>query len=101
MVKWADYCISNVRHNNTNTYIEQVKVRQDLDESLGVPIIWERADILDSLRNNESFCTIIEGTNNNWNLDAYVEIVNIKGIDYIKTVKDSNEKDDLGKLPTF
>lgn len=47
------------------------------------------------------FCTIIEGTDNKWNQGAVVEIVTISGKDYIKTVKDSSEKDNLGKLPTF
>ena len=58
MDKWADYCISNVRYNSSNTHIEEVKVRQDLGDSFGVPSTWGRSDVLDSLRNNESFCTI-------------------------------------------
>jgi hypothetical protein len=36
MEKWADYCISNVRHNSSKTHIEEVKVRQDLGDSFGV-----------------------------------------------------------------
>ena len=101
MVKWADYCISHVRYNSPKTHIEIVKLRQDLGDSLGVPSTWERTDVLDTLRNKESFCTIIEGTNNKWNQGAKVEIFTISGTDYIKTVKDSTEKDNLGELPTF
>ncbi len=101
MVKWADYCISHVRYNSSKTHIEQVKVREDLGDSLGEPSTWERADVLDSLRNNESFCTITEDTNNNWIQGAKVKIVTINGTDYIKTEKDSTEKDNLGKLPKF
>lgn len=53
MDKWADYCISHVRYNGSKTHIELVKVRQDLGDSLGVPSTWERADVLDSLRNEK------------------------------------------------
>ena len=101
MDKWADYCISHVRYNDFKTHIVQVKVHPDLGDSLGVPGTWERADVLDSLRNEESFCTIIKGTDNKWNHGAKVEIFTLNGTDYIKTVKDSIEKDNLGKLPTF
>ena len=101
MVKWADYCISHVRYNDPKTHIEQVKVHQDLGDSLGIPSIWERTGVLDSLRNNESFCTITEGADNNWIQGAKVEIVTINGTDYIKTKKDSTKKDNLGKLPKF
>lgn len=101
MDKWADYCISNVRYDSPITHIEQVKVRQDLGDSLGVPSTWDKDDVLDTLRNNESFCTITDGSNNKWEKGAKVEIITINGTDYIKTVKDSTEKDNLGKLPTF
>jgi hypothetical protein len=101
MDKWADYCISHVRYDDSKTHIAQVKVHQDLGDSLGVPSAWERADVLDSLRNEESFCTIIKGTDNKWNRGAIIKIVTINGMDYIKTVKDSIEKDNLGELPTF
>jgi Protein of unknown function (DUF3892) len=101
MEKWADYCISNVRYNSSKTHIEEFKVRQDLGDSFGVPKIWGRDDVLDTLRNNESFCTIMEGTDNKWYKGAKVEIITINDIDYIKTVKDSITKDNLGDLPPF
>lgn len=101
MDKWADYCISEVRYNSSNTHIEQVKVRQDLGNKLGSPSIWGREDVLDSLRNNESFCTVTLGNDNKWNQGASVKKVTISGNDYIKTKKDSSEEDNLGELPTF
>lgn len=101
MVKWADYCISHVRYDSSKTHIEQVKIHPDLGDSLGVPSTWVRDDVLDALRNKESFCTITSGANNEWLQGAKVQITTIGGIDYIKTVKDSTEKDNLGKLPTF
>jgi hypothetical protein len=51
--------------------------------------------------NNESFCTITHGTDNKWHQGAKVEIITINSVDYIKTVKDSTKKDNLGKLPPF
>jgi hypothetical protein len=101
MVKWADYCISHVRYDSSKKHIEQVKVHQDLGDSLGVPSTWVRDDVLDSLRNNESFCTITMDINNKWLQGAEVEIVTINGRDYIKSLKDSTATDNLGKLPTF
>ena len=101
MVKWADYCISHVRYDSSKKHIEQVKVQQDLGDSLGVPSTWVRDDVLDSLRNNESFCTITMGSNNKWIQGAKVEMVTINSRDYIKSVKDSTETDNLGNLPTF
>jgi hypothetical protein len=101
MDKWADYCISHVRYNHPKTHIEQVKVREDLGNSLGKPSTWKRKDVLDSLENHETFCTITLGTDDKWNHGDKVEIVTINGINYIKTSKDSAEKDNLGKLPIF
>ena len=40
-------------------------------------------------------------SNNSWQKGAIVQKVNIKGTDYIKTVRDSTEKDNLGKFPPF
>jgi hypothetical protein len=66
-----------------------------------VPSTWERSDVLDTLRKNENFCTITEVTANKWHHGAKVKIIRLNGVDYIKTVKDSITKDNLGELPTF
>lgn len=66
-----------------------------------MPSTWERSDVLDTLRKNENFCTITQGTDNKWHQGAKVEIITINGVDYIKTVKDSTKKDNLGELLPF
>jgi hypothetical protein len=101
MDKWADYYISEVRYNSKKTHIEKVKVHEDLGTNLGSPSTWEREDVLDSLRNDESFCTITLGKDNNWKKGAPVLKVTIGEEDYIKTKNDSIKEDNLGSLPTF
>lgn len=100
MAKWADYCISNVRYNTKKTHIEQVKVYEDNGNKLVNPSAWTRSKVLQNLNAGKTFVTVtIE--NNSWQKGAMVKKVTIRGTDYIKTVKDSTEKDNLGKLPTF
>ena len=40
-------------------------------------------------------------TNNKWLQGSKVLIVTINSKDYIKSIKDSTETDNLGKLPSF
>jgi hypothetical protein len=100
MNKWADYCISHVRFNPEKTHIYQVKVLEDGSDRLLDIGIWTRTEVLNSLNDGKTFCTIIEGTNA-WEMEAIVKKVTINNKDYIKTIKDSIEKDNLGNLPTF
>lgn len=98
--KWADYCISHVKYNPEKTHIVQVRVREDLGDKLANPIDWSRIDVLNSLKNGKSFCTIIEGTDD-WKKGAMVRKVIINNIEYIKTKRDSIENDNLGTLPQY
>ncbi|MBZ9570552.1 DUF3892 domain-containing protein [Methanobrevibacter sp. TMH8] len=100
MGKWADYCISAVRYNNKNTHIEYVEVRKDNGETIGSSETWKRADVLNKLNTGKTFCTIIF-KENKWYEGADVIKVTIRGKEYIKTVNDGTEEDNLGKLPRF
>jgi hypothetical protein len=59
--KWADYCITAVRHNEEHTHIEKVKVRPDNGEKLGDESIWTRSEVVSAIDNDgKTFVTVVK-----------------------------------------
>lgn len=96
----VDYWISEVCYNSQNTHINQVKIYKQGKVSPGNDETWSRASVINSLRNENKISTMTN-ENGKWFIGSKVEISNIRGTDYIKTVKDSTPKDNLGNLPRF
>lgn len=101
MSKWADFGISEVRFNAPHTHIDKVRVRPDNEKSFGLPIEYSRLDIVSAIRKGTSFVTIFKGDEGNWNKGQSVFVIRINGQDYIKSVENKTEKDNLDNLPEF
>ena len=80
----TDLVIVAVNYSEINKHIEHVKGMGGL--------IFSRQKVVSLLESGKKITTA---------LGAEVSIVNVKGIKYIRTDKNSIEKDNLGELPTF
>jgi hypothetical protein len=80
----ADLVIVAVNYSKIKKHIENVKGMAGG--------IFSRQDVANLLESGKKIITA---------LGAEVSIVNVKGIKYIRTDKNSIEEDNLGELPTF
>ncbi|MCK5643969.1 MAG: DUF3892 domain-containing protein [Gammaproteobacteria bacterium] len=101
MAKWADYLISAVRYNSEHTHIDQVLAHEDTDESVGEGKIYNRQTIVDAIKNGTTFVTIYKNDQGKWSKGQKVYVINVNGTDYIKTVDNGKEEDNLENLPEF
>jgi len=99
--KWADYGISAVRYNSSETHIEKVRVHKDSGDSIETPEIWLREKVVSSLETGYTFVTILKNNQGNWNKGRNVEIVRVNGTKYIRTDRNSIASDNLENLPRF
>jgi DNA-binding LytR/AlgR family response regulator len=80
----ANLVIKAVNYSKIKKHIENVK---------GVAgEIFSRQEVVSLLKSGKKITTV-QG--------AEVSIINVKGIEYIRTDKNSIEEDNLGELPTF
>jgi len=101
MEKWADYGISAVKFNDAHTHINKVRVHPDNGDKMGAPVEQARTDIVNAIKKGITFVTIFDGENGKWKKGQPVKIIKIKDIEYIKTVDNAKEVDNLDNLPEF
>jgi hypothetical protein len=100
MSKWADYGISAVRYNARHTHIDRVRAHPDNGDSIGAPAEYERAVIVKAIHDGVSFVTIFM-QDGKWQKGQPVYIIKVNGVEYIKTVDNGLERDNLENLPEF
>jgi hypothetical protein len=100
MAKWADYLISEVHYYN-DEFISQLKVHEDLGDTVGQANVWDREKVVYSINNGTSFCTILKNSEGKWNKGADVHVVFVNGKYYLRTDKNNTARDNLGNLPEF
>ena len=100
MTECGDYGISAVRYDG-ETHIDQVRVHKNSKGSVDNSEIWPRRDIIAALKMDYELILLIDDDHGQWVKGARVIIDSINGNDYIKTVRDSTMKDNLGNLPRF
>lgn len=101
MQKWADYLISAVRYNTEHTHIVQVLVHEDGGTTVGAGVIRTRQEVIVAIKKGSSFCTIYKGADGNWQKGQKVIIINVYGVEYIKTTDNGKASDNLENLPEF
>ena len=101
MDKWADYGISQVRYNARHTHIDRVLVHPDLGNTLGPQIEKTRQEVIADIKAGLTYVTITKGADSNWYRGQPVHIIKVNGTEYIKTVDNGEEKDNLENLPEF
>lgn len=101
MQKWADYLISAVRYNREHTHIVEVWVHEDNGSTVGIGSSWSRQRVIVSIKNGLSFFTIYKDREGKWQRGQKVIVVNIFGVEYIKTTDNGKASDNLENLPEF
>lgn len=100
MSKWADYGISAVRYNARHTHIDRVRAHPHNGDTIGVGAEYERAAIVKAIKEGVSFVTIF-WNGGLWHRGQPVYIIKVNGVEYIKTVDNGKEQDNLENLPEF
>jgi hypothetical protein len=93
MHKWADYVITGVEYNSSQTKIEKFELREDTGENLELVPEATREDIISGLRNNKRYVTATLGSSGSWIRGQKIFLVVINNNAYIKTIEDDTEKD--------
>ena len=101
MGKWANYAIVGVRYSVNRSRIVKVKRRTDTGNELVDEVEKTREEIVSSMLNGESYVTAREGTNKGWVKGDDVIPYGSDGTDFIRTVGNDVEWDNLGNLPEF
>ena len=101
MSKWADFAIHAVRFNSAHTHIDRVRAFPDNGDKLGISEEHLRQDIVAAIKRGVTYVTTFKDDQGNWSKGQPVFIVSINGNDYIKTVENRKEVDNLDNLPEF
>lgn len=99
--KWADYCISAVKFNNTHTHIDKVKAHSDEWDKISAYEEYTRLEIISMIKKWKTFVSITKDSEGKWKKGQPVFIVLINNVEYIKTVRNDKAVDNLDDLPEF
>lgn len=103
--KWADYLIFRVRFNPAGTHIDQVEVADHGENGYGVKRAETRATAIANRKAGKTYMTappapppaqpgtVVQG--------AFVEVVLVGGVEYLRTDRDKTARDNLDNLPRF
>ena len=101
MSKWADYAIVGVKYDDDDhSRIVIVKRRPDLGSKLGKETTKGRTEIVDYIKAGHTHITSY-WKNDQWVKGEDVRVVNLGGIDFIRTDRNKTKADNLGELPEF
>ena len=100
MVKWADFIITRVRYNSSKTRIIKVIRRKDLGNTLGIPVVRTRGQIVTAIGKGLSYVTGFEESGE-WVKGDKVIRYRLDGEYFIRTDGNKKKADNLGKLPKF
>lgn len=98
MVDKVDYWISEVCYKDN--HIESVRIYKDNEVVYGLEETWTVTSVIDTINEGNNISTMIK-KNGRWCAGAKVEVVDLKGTNYIRTDRDSSAKDNLENLPKF
>lgn len=101
MSKWADYGISAVKYNAAHTHIDRVRAHPDKGDTIGAYSEYARADVVAAIKKGTTFVTILMGAEGKWKKGQPVYIINVNGVEYLKTVDNGKASDNLENLPEF
>jgi len=101
MSKWADFGISAVKYNADHTHIVKVRAHPDNGDTLGTPIEVTRQDVVTNIKAKITYVTITTGADGKWSKGQPVYVITVNGQEYIKTVDNGKECDNLENLPEF
>ncbi len=100
MDKWADYVIVAVQYDTNQSQIVKVKRCPDLGNELGKANVETREDVMESMGWGKTHVTAYS-KDGMWTRGDNVGIVNIGGVNFIRTDGNETKADNLGELPEF
>lgn len=98
---WADYLISEVQYDSDNKCIVKVKECTEAGGRVTSSQITARQVVVSRMKSGVTYMTITPHSKEGWNKGASLQLVEIDGTDFIKTVDDGVKRDNLGDLPRF
>jgi len=101
MSKWADYGISAIRYNADHSHITMVRMHADNGETIGVSSDQTRKYVISEIKKGTTFVTIIKNAEGKWSKGQPVYVIKVNSNEYIKTVDNKTECDNLENLPEF
>lgn len=101
MSKWADFGISAVSYNSSHTHIDKVRAHPDTGSTIETPSEYSRTEVVAAIEKGVTFITIFKNHVRKWQKGQPIQIIKINGVEYIKTVDNGNEADNLENLPEF
>jgi hypothetical protein len=103
MAKWADYVIFRVRFNVAGTHIDQLEVADDGETGFGTKRTESRATVIANRKARKTYITAPPSPTQPGNVvkGAFVEVVPVNGIEYLRTDADKTPRDNLDNLPKF
>ena len=100
MALWGNFAITGVRYDEGHSFINNCQVRKYHDSVLDTPETLSRQTIISSIKMGKTYVTAIKSpSSGKWECGADVEIVNIEGIDYLRSDRNRTRKDNLENLP--
>lgn len=98
MAKWADYVITAVGFNASNTHIVEVEIRPDDGNAIGPARRAPRLDVVRAIRAGTTFVTAFE-RGGKWQRGEDVRVIQIDQEYFIRTDANAIRADNLGALP--
>jgi hypothetical protein len=96
MAKWADYLISQVKRNSSGVVIE-VMLHEDNGDSITKIGIKTKDEVVNLLKKRKTVYTILWGYPK-WNKGAEVSYLSNSNGEYLRTNRNSTDKDNLDNL---
>ena len=100
-VKWADFCITRVKYASDRTAIVEVEARRDLGDSLGTAERVSRTTVISAILDRGTKFVTAPIKNDKYVRGATVNVVEIRGEQYLRTNRDAIRADNLGELPEY
>ena len=98
MAKWADYTITAVGNDRTETRIVEVEIRPDRGTTIGLASRATRQWVVNAIGRGVTFVTAYL-KDGQWRRGEDVRVVVIHGVKYLRTDRNNVQADNLGALP--
>ena len=100
MAKWADFGISAVRYSTDKTYIDKVKVHEDLDTSFSSGVEKTRQQVVAGTKFGQTYVTILR-VNGKWRKGQDIKVIEVDYEQFLRTDANKTKNDNLNNLPEF
>lgn len=101
MINWADYCITAVHYSEDEGRITEVETHYHNGEELASREVIDAATVVKLIDRGVSFVTAVFEDDGEPRVGQYVEIYELNGERFIRSVGNPFDLDNLEQLPRF